>query len=196
MAEGRFSPEFIAETRKEALFDIFYECTFPDEEAVDERGYRALTTSENIASALIDSFVESDELKLGVDVAGGGDENVYVLRSTTTAMIVGRNRSNDTMTNVTEVLRLLEEYPNLKAEAVFIDDIGIGRGVSDRLKELGHAVNGVSAGSPAADTTRFKNTKAENYWDLSEWLRGGGRLVTADGWMQLPGIATKSPLTK
>jgi hypothetical protein len=128
LAEGRYSPEFIEEMRKEALFDIFYECIFPDEEAVDERGYRALTTSEMIEAALTTTFVESDELKLDVDVAGGGDENVYMLRSATTAMIVGRNRSNDTMTTVTEVLRLMEEYPNLRAEAVFIDEFGIGRG--------------------------------------------------------------------
>jgi hypothetical protein len=191
LAEGRYSPEFIEEMRKEALFDIFYECTFPDEEAVDERGYRALTTSELIEASLTNEFASSDELKLGVDVAGGGDENVYVLRSHTTAMIVGRNRSNDTMTNVTEVLRLLGEWPQLKPEGVFIDDIGIGRGVSDRLKELRHAVNGVSVGSPASDTTRFKNIKAENYWSVGERLRGGGKLVTTDGWMQLPGIRYK-----
>jgi len=58
--------------------------------------------------------------------AGGGDENVYVLRSHVTAQVVGRNRSNDTMTNVTEIQRIMEERPTLEARNIFIDDIGIG----------------------------------------------------------------------
>jgi hypothetical protein len=48
LKEGRYSPEFIEEMREEAFFDIFYECLFPDEEQIDERGYRVLLTMEKI----------------------------------------------------------------------------------------------------------------------------------------------------
>lgn len=191
LAEGRYSPEFIAEMRKEALFDVFYECKFPDEEAIDDKGFRPLITSEAIEDSYTDTFINEGDLTLGVDVAGGGDENVYVLRSPKTAMIAARNHSNDTMVNVVEVQRLLDEYPNLRPECVFIDDIGIGRGVTDRLKELGLEVNGVSVGEPAEDKTRYANIKAENYWNAANWIRDGGKLVRGDGWMQLSWIKYK-----
>ncbi len=123
--------------------------------------------------------------------AGGGDENVYVLRSHVTAQVVGRNRSNDTMTNVTEIQRIMEERPTLEARNIFIDDIGIGRGVTDRLKELGIGVNGVSVGSPAQDTTKYANIKAESYWNTARWIQEGGALVRGDGWTQLPWIKYK-----
>ena len=191
LKEGRYSPEFIEEMRKEALFDIFYECTFPDEDQTDDKGFRPITTSEAVSQAYTTDFKAQGELKVGVDVAGGGDENVYVLRSQRTAMIVGRNRTDDTMVNVTEVRRVMEEQPTLVARNIFINDIGIGRGVSDRLKELGIGVNGVSVGTPAQDSTKFANIKAESYWNTARWSQVGGRLVRGDGWMQLPWIKYK-----
>src|SRR5436853_2097542 len=81
------------------------------------------------------------------------------------------NRSNDTMTNVNEVIRIIDKYTIekegrkvrlLKPENVFLDDIGIGRGVTDRLREMSAEVNGVkinysvigvSVGEKAKDPT-------------------------------------------
>lgn len=191
LKEGRYSPEFIEEMRKEALFDIFYECKFPDEDGIDDKGFRPIITSETVEKNYTDAYENQGELKLGVDVAGGGDENVYVLRSQSTAMIAGRNRSNDTMVNVAEVRRIMDEHPTLTASNIFIDDIGIGRGVTDRLKELGIGVNGVSVGSPAQDTTKYANIKAESYWNTGRWIQEGGALIRGDGWMQLPQIKFK-----
>jgi hypothetical protein len=93
------------------------------------------------------------------------------------------------MTNVSEVVRIIDKYTIekdgkkvrlLKPENVFIDDIGIGRGVSDRLKEMSaqvngvkitYNVNGVSVGEKAKDPTKYYNQKAENYWLAQEWLK-------------------------
>src|SRR5438105_2388940 len=106
------------------------------------------------------------------------------------------------MTNVNEVIRIIDKYtvavkdaegkPKkgargneikkrlLKPESVFIDDIGIGRGVTDRLKEMSaevngikitYNVNGVSVGEKAKDPTKYYNIKAENYWLAQEWLK-------------------------
>lgn len=190
LKEGRYSPEFIEEMRQEAFFDIFYECKFPEEDAIDERGYRSLLTNDNI------QFVEdiptlNEPLYLGADIGGGGDYNVYVLRNSKYAWVDSKNRSNDTMTNVSEIQRLLKDYPNLKPENIFIDDIGIGRGVSDRLKELELNVNGVSVGSQAQDQTKYKNIKAEAYWGASQWIKAGGKLNTNNGFRQLVWIKYK-----
>jgi hypothetical protein len=163
---------------------------------IDEKGFRPIVTSEEVEKSFTDQFIHEGELTLGVDVAGGGDENVYVLRSHQIAMIVGCNRSNDTMVNVAEIQLLMGEYPTLRAENIFIDDIGIGRGVTDRLKELGIDVNGVSVGHPAQDTTKYANIKAESYWNAASWLQNGGKLVRSDGWMQLAQIKYKVILDK
>ena len=184
LAEGRYSEEFIEEMSGESFFDIFYECKFPEENAVDERGYRSLLTNEDIH--FVDRILKLNEpLYLGADIGGGGDYNVYVLRNSKYAWVESKNRSNDTMTNVSEIQRILEESPNLKPENVFIDDIGIGRGVSDRLKELGLAVNGISVGSQAQDQTKYKNIKAEAYWGARQWIKAGHKLQNENGFRQL-----------
>lgn len=189
LAEGRFTREFIEEMQKEALFDIFYECKFPDEDEIDAKGYRQLLTIEEIMQAQLLSGHNSN-LKLGCDIGGGGDSNVYCLRSLKYASIAGHNRSNDTMTNVTEIESLKSIY-SIPAGDIYIDDVGIGRGVSDRLIEKEISVTPVSAGSKPEDTEKFSNIKAENYWALREWIKAGGKLEPNDNWVQLSWIKYK-----
>ena len=140
-----YDPKFIEEMRSEAFFDVFYECEFPDEDTIDPDGYRQLVTSKSIKMAPVNRSLVKRGDKLGCDIGGGGDENVFVIRTPKFAFVESANRSTDTMTNVSEVERIVETY-GLDYADVNIDDIGIGRGVSDRLKEKGHAVNGVSVG--------------------------------------------------
>jgi hypothetical protein len=176
----------------EALFDIFYSCTFPDEDIIDEKGYRQLLTFEDVRKAQ-ERYIENENknnLKLGIDIGGGGDSNVYVLRDSNTAEIIAENRSNDTMTNIFETQRIMQEN-NVKADDIFIDDIGIGRGVADRLKELSLNINSISVGGTAQDTTKFKNIKAENFFEMAEWIKNGGSLKPHEKWEQLTWIKYK-----
>ena len=191
LAEGRYSEEFIDEMRHEAFFDVFYECKFPEEDIIDNRGYRNLLLANVIDEALTDDIDTTGELKLGADIGGGGDSNVYVLRNTKNAWIEGANKSDDTMTNVVEIEAMLKKYPLLKPQNIFIDDIGIGRGVTDRLKEKGIKVNGVSVGSPPKDKTRYKNLKAEGSWNAKVWIEGGGKLQNKDSFRQMAWIKYK-----
>jgi hypothetical protein len=203
LQEGRYSPEFIEEMREEAFFDVFYECAFPDEETIDDRGYRQLLTTEQIKAAFVDKLppLGEEQLKLGEDVGAGGDSNVYCLRTPKVAWIESSNRSNDTMTNVTETVRIIGDhtltkpdgttYRRLKPEDIFIDDIGVGRGVSDRLKEQGYAVNGVTVGEKPVDETKYKNIKAEAFWNARMWVLGGGKLLRDDRFYQLSQIKYK-----
>jgi hypothetical protein len=176
LEEGRYSQEFIDEMRQEAFFDIFYECKFPDEDIIDTRGYRVLINNDLFEKSIIDIPETEGELKLGADIGGGGDSNVYILRNQKNAWVEGANRSDDTMTNVVEIENILKKYPNLKPENIFVDDIGIGRGVTDRLKEKKIKINGISVGMPPKDKTRYKNLKAEASWAMKLWLENGGKL--------------------
>ena len=202
LQEGRYSPEFIDEMRDEAFFDVFYECKFPDEDEIDERGYRTLITTEQIQAAFVDEIPKTyTPLKMGEDIGAGGDYNAYALRTPKHAWFESANRSNDTMTNASETVRVIDEQTytlpdktqvkRLKPEDVYIDDIGVGRGVSDRLKEMGYGVNGISVGGKAQDETRFKNIKAEAYWNARSWIMAGGKLKRDDRFYQLAWIKYK-----
>jgi hypothetical protein len=193
LKEGRFDPDFIEEMREQAFFDILYECKFPRADEIDEMGYRFLITDEELEQAMIENIDKKGELSLGVDIGGGSDENVYVLRNDKYAWIEGTNRSADTMTNVVEVENLINDGVNV--ENIFIDDTGIGHGVSDRLKEKDHMINAIIVGEKAPDET-FANIKAQAYWELRKWLKQGGKLARNEKFMQLGEIKYKEDTDK
>lgn len=197
VAEGRLDMRSVEENRGLPLFNEFYLCQFPEEDEIDAKGYRTLITDQIIADRQKDQlFVPPKdgepkvELRLGVDIGGGGDLSTFVMRSPTFAWVETFNQSHDTMTNVSEVIRIMEKY-NLEPESVSIDDIGVGRGVSDRLKEMGHNVNGVAIGMPSEDKGRYFNLKAQYYWACKQWLENVGYLQKFDKWIQLNWVKFK-----
>lgn len=196
LAEGRYDPRHIEEARDEAYFDVYYECKFPGEDSMDENGYRILITNEEITQALVEKDEEiikegdPEDFYLGVDIGGGGDYNVFVVRTDQHAWVETMNRSNDIMTNVTEIQRLKQKY-KLESNHILIDDIGIGRGVSDRLRELGIYPTKVIAGGEPKNKDKFLNAKAEAYWLAAQWIKNGGKLERNDKFRQLTWIKYK-----
>lgn len=170
LKEGRYTPEFVDEALGKPLSDVLYRCEFPTEDVIDARGYRQLVTAEQIKYGVV---VPEGVPKLGIDVGGGGDLSTFCVRWTNCALMAATNNSSDTMVNVAEAQRVVTEY-GIPWDKVFIDDIGIGRGVSDRLKELGFPVHAVSAGEAARNKQDFFNVKAEMYWDCKKWVEEGG----------------------
>lgn len=63
----------------------------------------------------------------------------------------------------------------LRPEVIFVDEIGLGAGVVDRLKELGFKVIGVNVSRPSKRPAKFFNLRAEAYSDFREAM-GTGRL--------------------
>jgi hypothetical protein len=207
LREGRIQQEFIDEAKSKPNFDILFECLFPDLSVMDKDGYRLLVlpeqikfgvTPEIILAAMEKEKAQNDgkllvRPKLGCDIGGGGDKNVRVLRWRKMAAVTGTNRSNNTMDNVAEIIDDMEKY-DILAEDVNIDDIGIGRGVSDRMKELGHEVNDVSVGEPARfNPDDFANLKAELCWEARKWVMDeDSRLDKRDEWVQLTWLKYKT----
>ena len=60
-----------------------------------------------------------------------------------------------------------------KPSRVYIDEIGVGAGVLDRLRELGHPARGVNVAQRAQEEDRFVNQRAEGYWRLRELFEQG-----------------------
>ncbi len=207
LAEGRLDRQSVEEKRGMPYFEQFYECKFPDEDEIDDKGYRQLLTSDEIENAQVDELAVDAEksIRLGEDIGAGGDENTYIMRQDMLAWIEGSNRSNDTMTNVTETIKMVETYGEtveekgeavikpklLQYEDVFIDDIGVGRGCSDRLIELDKMINAINVGLPSTNNTTYKNIKAENYWKLRLWIKAGGKLLRDPHWSQIVEIKYK-----
>lgn len=120
-----------------------------------------------------------DALVLGVDVARfGDDESVIFARKGRDARSVPpiRLRNVDTMTLAG---RVAEEARRLKADAIFVDEGGVGAGVVDRLRQLGLDVIGVQFGAKAdglsftGEHERYANKRAELYGQLRQALKAG-----------------------
>lgn len=61
-----------------------------------------------------------------------------------------------------------------KADTVFIDEVGVGGGVVDRLIQLGYNVIGVNSSASPSDPKKYVNKRVEMWGDMAEWLRGSG----------------------
>lgn len=107
---------------------------------------------------------------LGVDPARFGDDrSVIVERQGLAAKPPKVYRGLDNMDLAARVAAVIEDR---QPDAVFIDS-GAGAGVIDRLRQLGYDVIEVNfAGKP--NEPRFVNKRAEMWFDMADWVRGGG----------------------
>jgi hypothetical protein len=113
-------------------------------------------------------------LVMGVDVARFGDDATAVLlRRGDSIVRIDRYRGLDTMQVVG---RVSETIARDCPAAVFIDGIGVGAGVVDRLRQLGFRINDINAGARAIEERRYGNRRAEMWGRMRDWLRGGGCL--------------------
>ncbi|MCY4447505.1 MAG: hypothetical protein OXE02_01480 [Chloroflexi bacterium] len=139
--------------------------------AGDERPPRDVSTALNMTT--LDPRLP---VYIGVDVGRFGfDKSAICVRQGERVFDLRSFAKMDTMRLVHEVLRTIEEW---KAEAVFVDEGGVGGGVVDRLRELGAPVYGVHFGGRAPHRTRFFNMRSEFFWEL--------RMLLNDGLLALP----------
>lgn len=190
LKEGRYTQEFIDEMRDEAFFDVLYECKFPSESDFEMDGFRRLIDDELLDNAFVDKVELSEgNYHLGVDVGAGGDRTSFVIRRGKEMKLLSTNRNSDTMSQVS----IVDEYVNLyNILDVAVDMGGLGQGLVDRLSEKELPVNGVLFGQSAWDKSRFKNARAEMYFDLFKWLKDGGKIERNPAFEELRYIYYKS----
>ncbi len=110
-------------------------------------------------------------LILGVDPARFGDDRTAIIfRQGRVAFGLESHIKKDTMQVTGIVHMLIQKY---HPDRVFVDVGGLGAGVVDRLKELGHdkIVVGINAGSKPLDENKYSNKKAEMWGLMAEWLQ-------------------------
>jgi hypothetical protein len=98
----------------------------------------------------------------GVDVARfGDDKSCIAIRQGRKIHEIRKFREASTMQLVTQIVVAMQAY---EPGIVFVDGVGVGAGVVDRLRQLGHEVMEVNAGSTPDDEILYYNKRIE-MWD-------------------------------
>lgn len=117
--------------------------------------------------------VESDSgLIIGVDPAlGERDKFAIIRRRGRQAYKLERHMNHNTMQIAGVVRKIIERERPVK---VYIDVIGIGAGIVDRLHEMGFGeiVEGVNSARNASERDKYANKRAEMWAEMRDWLNG------------------------
>lgn len=110
----------------------------------------------------------------GLDVARFGDDrSVLAIREGDTLVSLMKWEKLDTQQLAAFVLEVANSR---KPDAVFVDGVGVGGGVVDRLRALKLKVIEVNGGAKAAKEARFVNKRTEMWGRMKEWLAGRGSI--------------------
>ena len=113
----------------------------------------------------------TEEVILAVDVARfGSDRSVILRRRGDSVEDIQVLRQMDTMQVTGWVAAAVREH---NPSQVYVDEIGVGAGVVDRLRELGLPVRGVNVAQRARQDRKYVNLRAEGYWGLRERFTTG-----------------------
>lgn len=161
----------------EWLFDQEYPATPP-------LAFRSATTDPLINPTLVMAAVNSGyrerrgALLIGCDPAEYGDDRTAIaFRQGRTVFRIEYHTKKGPM----EVAGILANYwHEHRPDALFVDKIGVGSGIVDRLKELNIPVIGVNSAERANDAERYANKRAEMWWAMKEWLEDGPNRLPRD----------------
>lgn len=113
---------------------------------------------------------EGERRRMGVDVARfGNNYTVWVIRTGGRIVYSERHQTMDLMEIAAKTQVLMREQ-NVPPENVFIDEVGVGGGVVDRLHEQNVGVVGVNTGIESLEPETFKNKRAELWFTIKHEL--------------------------
>ena len=116
---------------------------------------------------------------LGVDVARSvaGDLNTVALNRGGRLEVLQTWRSPDLMETTSRVIATIAMSG---AKKVSVDVGGPGGGVADRLTQLGYQVRQVHFGGGSDDPQRWRNARAQMFWQLREGMEKGTVALAED----------------
>ncbi len=119
------------------------------------------------------------DVVLAVDVARfGSDRSVILRRRENRVEEIRVLRGLDTMQLTGWVVRAINDFQPAR---ICVDEIGVGAGVVDRLKEQGYPVRGINVATRARQESVFANLRAEGYWLLRDLFSSYRIKIPADG---------------
>jgi len=130
-----------------------------------------------IPRAFVESAVDRDvydegyPLVWGIDPGRGGDPSGFIARSDRAILDAEELRFDNLMRLVGWVKSKWDSTPASKRpKKIYIDSIGLGAGVYDRLDELGLPVLAVNVSEAAAMSDRYMRLRAELWYKGREWF--------------------------
>ena len=107
-----------------------------------------------------------EDVVLAVDVARfGSDRSVILRRRGSRVEEIQTFNGMDTMQLAGWIAAAIREFQPIQT---CIDEVGVGAGVVDRLREQGYGVRGINGAHAARQRNIFANLRAEGYWRLRE----------------------------
>jgi len=107
---------------------------------------------------------------IGVDVARyGDDKSAICVRQGRKILEIQTFSGLDLMSFAHKVSVAIRKY---KPVAIFVDVVGVGAGVVDRLRMLGYDIIEVNGGEKAREPERHADKRAEMWVDMRDWLHG------------------------
>ena len=166
---------------------------FPREDTMDDKGYIALFSENDIKISDTEEFI--GERRLGIDPSGEGDDKtVWVIRDNFKAKIVAVEKVSNASSIAQKTLTLMEHY-KVKGEHTYIDNFGAGANVAQELALAGIRVKAINVGDKPSDEEMFLNRRAEASWRVKQWFRKGGELVDHKGWDEILTIRYRKELS-
>jgi len=160
-------------TMGESQYSQEYECNWAANNSDVVMDYVDVTNAMN-RSYGFDDF-RFRPIVIGVDPARfGNDKTAICVRQGLQLLELKVWENIDTMA----IADLVQRYANhYRPEAIFVDSVGIGAGVVDRLTQLGHDIISVNGSSTPANSDRYFNKRAEMWFRVKNWLQAGGALL-------------------
>ena len=152
---------------------------------VDSREYRVRVLGEFPESgadailprAFVEAAVDRDVMKIqkdivwGIDPGRGGDPTGFCERSSNCITEVRELQYVDLMGTVGWFYNRWSEIPpSHRPRKIYVDSIGLGAGVADRLLELDLPVVHVNVAESPSMKDRFLNLRAEVWYEMREWF--------------------------
>ena len=128
--------------------------------------------------------VEDADIIWGLDCARFGNDRTALCKRKGNAVDedVQTRRQFDTMQVAGWVARQYDDVtPDNRPETIFVDVIGIGAGVVDRLREQNYPVIGINVSEAANSDDKYADLRTELWGRAGEWLRGLDVLLPAGG---------------
>jgi len=116
-----------------------------------------------------DIKTETSKRIAGLDVARFGDDaNALVIRQGGMLTHVEQWYKQDTMVTTGRAVGAFRRKKLF--DRIHVDEIGMGAGVVDRLKELGIPVLGVNVGESAPERDEYMRYRDQLWWAVKEWF--------------------------
>jgi hypothetical protein len=127
------------------------------------------TVAKAMARSLNPEMFEFQPVVVSVDVARyGDDQSVICIRQGLKVHEIHKYRQISLMELAERIANQIKEW---KPQGTFVDSVGVGAGVTDRLRQLGYKVFEVNAGENAGQEQKYYNKRIEIWDKMKLWLK-------------------------